>query len=1762
MPSYIKSMLLSSANEKQDDGEGSTSEVDESIEVEVDLIASCASSNSDASHEYIGSVTVLNSEARSDRNVEVDPTLDERDGVCVHSGKEETIVTVETAQGVNNPTANIEDKKNGSVDEITELKSILNKQLRLVMANIEDLDLKNQNVDSSIKVNVQEMNSHEQGFASTKIMMDALTVEMNKRNALLGKQSSQIALLTEQLQNSMDTNEELEAKFLSFVVGNKEKVQQMSALEDELTDKMNMINEMSADIEHKNELLEEQSKEIARLQLSEAESVGLKTAVESLIVSNRKSVEQIFVVEDDLGAMETIIDEISMDIQHKSISLEEKTIENIELTEKLQSKTAENAHLVAEVQTLLATNMENVLQISQLGDDLDAKTIAIDEMAADLTAKKTLIDEMSADIQQKNALLDEKSAEIAVLSEKLQLVEVMKDGLKQDVKSLVAANEDASKQISLLEKDSEAKQIAIDEMNADMNDKITSLKEKSAEIDILMERLRLSETECIDQRAEIEELIASKTDIIQQMSILEDDLNAKKTSIDEMSAVTNQKNALLEEKMAEIAVLSERLQVSMTDKYGLETEIKSLVASNKEHVDNIFTLNENLTTARIKYDETNAVAQSKIALLEDKSVELADLMGRFKLSEAKCDEHKVEMERLVAINEENNGKISLLEDENADLTDRLQRSKATNKGLEAEIQAYVTVKKETDQQIAVLEDDLEAKKTVIDEMSAAINQKNALLEEKVVEIADISYRLQISMAEKYGLKTEVESLVASNNEHAENISTLNEDLATKTIVIDKMSEKIRFKIAVLEEKSVEIADLSRRINVSKAENDERQTEIDMKSAYINDITAHLHQAMAKSGELTATVESLIASNEENVQKMSINEYDLAKSKSEIIEMSADIHHKNELLEEKALENESMLKKLQESKTEIDGLKSVVETLIASNKEMSTIAHVNCSKDLDNIEFTLENMIEQNKTLQIQVKELSSINSATKEKNDELIKEVQRLETLLADERSVHDTTKTTLDLAVSKVEDCAVNGTAQTTAKAEMLGASIVDLENSHTDDEAKEDAQNKHVLLQGTNELFNDKVIGLEALVESQHDLMEQFHCSKKEKDELKSAMLDLVASNEENAQVVSMLGEDVAEKNFMIEKMNQDIVQLSTKCADLTKQLQRYTAKNEELDSEVQSLVANNKAAQLFKAKNDRLEGEVQTLVANNKENVKQISLLEEELVAAKTVMAESIAEINGKNELLEERTAEIFELTEQLAVSSAKTIELEAEIANLSERLELAMTKIDWFEEYVESLVANSKENAQQIYELENQVTTKNITIDQMIAAVDNLRSTYNEIAAEYNELDEKFTLVEAERDGLKQFIHDLEMIKSNYASKIMTLQRRFKELIDANGRLKEAKKSMKRQNTELLASMEGMNKILESEKALTAAIISTMQNETNILTDRLQLVKTERDGFEEALQTLTASNMESLQQITLIEDDLTAKKTMIDEISASLEAKSAENTELAKQLQLFTAKNDLFKTEVRSLVARFKEDLATKTIMIDKLTISLEEKSTENTELAEELKQIKVKTDVFKADVRTLVSLTKENVVQMSALEDELMVKKSMIGEISQEVTNLNIMCENMTAENTSLNEQVELFKAECLGFKARIEDLESNIKYYVKEVQNLALSLELAVNKVSTTDDELSQVTYALYIERPNDNMQLHEMKKGLEHSVRKCEAKITEQKGTIDDLSKSLDNARVEIRNKNAVLEEKTVQIKEYLDVVEQVHLSDCGVGNFWTSAE
>jgi len=79
-----------------------------------------------------------------------------------------------------------------------------------------------------------------------------------------------------------------------------------------------------------------------------------------------------------------------------------------------------------------------------------------------------------------------------------------------------------------------------------------------------------------------------------------------------------------------------------------------------------------------------------------------------------------------------------------------------------EVETLVTSNKEIVQKLAILEEDLAAKKSTIDEMIKDINNKSTSLEEKSVEIAGLSECLQTATTENVRLKTELEASIASN----------------------------------------------------------------------------------------------------------------------------------------------------------------------------------------------------------------------------------------------------------------------------------------------------------------------------------------------------------------------------------------------------------------------------------------------------------------------------------------------------------------------------------------------------------------------------------------------------------------------------------------------------------------------------------------------------------------------------------------------------------------------------------------------------------------------------------------------------------------------------------------------------------------------------------------------------------------------------------------------------------------------------------------
>jgi chromosome segregation ATPase len=314
---------------------------------------------------------------------------------------------------------------------------------------------------------------------------------------------------------------------------------------------------------------------------------------------------------------------------------------------------------------------------------------------------------------------------------------------------LVASNNEHVKNTFKLNEDLAAKAIVMDEMNGKIRFKIAVLEDKSVEITHLNEQLKLSEAECVDQRAKMEDLVAMNEKSYGLTFSLENELEVKEM---------------------EIADLTEQLQQSQVESDSCHAEMKAFVATSKTNAGLISSLQDEL---------------------KSKKMNLEDVTNRLLQSQVNVDKLTVKMEGLVAINEKNVGLISLMEDDLKakkltilDLTKKLQSVEITNIKERLNSTGCPAI---PFSQVSSLENELEAEAMKNEEMTSGIRQTNASLEEKSAEILLLTERLNLAMNENNELKTKVEALVASSKEYVQNISTLKEELETKKI--DAMHEE-------------------------------------------------------------------------------------------------------------------------------------------------------------------------------------------------------------------------------------------------------------------------------------------------------------------------------------------------------------------------------------------------------------------------------------------------------------------------------------------------------------------------------------------------------------------------------------------------------------------------------------------------------------------------------------------------------------------------------------------------------------------------------------------------------------------------------------------------------------------------------------------------------------------------------------------------------------------------------------------------------------
>jgi len=197
-----------------------------------------------------------------------------------------------------------------------------------------------------------------------------------------------------------------------LVMSKQETIEQVSMLEKDVAAKNMIIYEITVEIENKNIMLEKKTAEnddlAEHLQRSEAENDGLKAAIHDLVVVNEENIKQMTILEDDVAAKKSTIDQMSMDINQLRTTCEEKATEITELDEQFELYNIESDRLKATVQDLESKNTSYATELENLVSSIQE----VVELNGELQAQVEQVNATNDELDKLNIANEEKSAEL------------------------------------------------------------------------------------------------------------------------------------------------------------------------------------------------------------------------------------------------------------------------------------------------------------------------------------------------------------------------------------------------------------------------------------------------------------------------------------------------------------------------------------------------------------------------------------------------------------------------------------------------------------------------------------------------------------------------------------------------------------------------------------------------------------------------------------------------------------------------------------------------------------------------------------------------------------------------------------------------------------------------------------------------------------------------------------------------------------------------------------------------------------------------------------------------------------------------------------------------------------------------------------------------------------------------------------------------------------------------------------------------------
>nr|XP_018910828.1 PREDICTED: thyroid receptor-interacting protein 11-like isoform X2 [Bemisia tabaci] len=891
---------------------------------------------------------------------------------------------------------------------------------------------------------------------------------------------------------------------------------------------------------------------------------------------------------------------------------------------------------------------------------------------------------------------------------------------------------------------------------------------------------------------------------------------------------------------------------------NLQENEKKLAAELMEKSEEVFSL-------RAKVEE----ATKKMTLVEE---ELADFEQKETDWQETEQKQKEEIAKLV---EAHATSVKAEQDLNTELTrnkSKIEELETQKAALEANLEQLQSIAQSNNSH-EELRSELMSKIADQDNQISALTEARTDLESEVRllndHVKDLTYRLQMSEAttlNQNNLETETNNLKVGLESAKRTIVTLNEQLSSASIDINKKTELINGQTELIE-------DLRQQIENSTKEH-QSQAELNLK----------LSEEIAALKQNLSSKEQELKSIEEDYAELKLSH---EKKDRELCKY---------ILEEKQLKDElnALKKKCEAIESEKIVLTETCDSLTrevvslqdkASTKEHTQDQiqkHTQLEKDLEQRQHDYENVKEKLKQIELE--------------NTELREENNRLNEML----SLEEDDLETLKSKVSDLEDF-----AQKCQDYEELNEKLKRLVTEH-DELLKDNSRLNEIISQSADEI---------AMLKEGTQILENI---KSENEKLVKTNSDLMMDLQKLNENYSNLKSDLSSKSE--ELVNLKLVAesyevLKTKYESLEMAVNKLMNEIADKDAEISNFKKSNSTSQ-------SVLNEISTLKSEKEQLIQSLQVKHSESVGYHS----ELQRING---LLEQELAEKQELEKAVKVTreqldgNEKVLKArDKEIDLLKEQIQTLQTQLEYVSQLLRVADRQEAEGEPDIKQKSSDSDDRNQILQKIEILQEEKNSLNCALEAEQNKCKTMYNALREEKEKNQGLKNDLERLKSHlvsveetYTQELMNAEKQIEEL---QTRLSSADERVKSSSTAYTSASIRANQQVES-----------LTNQVKVLTEQRELIQQKLNEAEDQVQSHGAS-LTNLQivleqfQIDKEKDILLAT----ERIQENLQAAYRKNNQLCSEIS--TLQTQLSEAnEGLKAAARFTDQLNAKSRTIETL-----------------------------------------------------------------------------------------------------------------------------------------------------------------------------------------------------------------------------------------